>query len=82
MTTFLVEAYTPATIEIAELEARARRAADNLAKTGTEVHYVRAIYVPEDEICLHLLEAPTVEAAHDLIRQAGISADRIAKATP
>jgi hypothetical protein len=82
MTKFLVEAYTPASIEIAEVEARARRAADDLARTGKDVQYVRAIFVPEDEICLHLLDAPTLEAAHDLIRRAGISADRIAKAAP
>ena len=82
MTRFLVEAYTPASIEIGEVEARAKRAADHLAKAGTDVHYVRAIFVPEDELCLHLLDAASVEAADDLVRRAGISPDRIVEATP
>ena len=82
MTRFLVEAYTPASIEIAEIEARARRAADHLAKAGTDVQYLRAIFVPEDELCLHLLDAASVEAANDLVRRAGISPDRIVEATP
>ena len=51
MTSFLVEAYTPPTIRISDVEARARRAADELAQAGTDVLYVRAIYVPEDELC-------------------------------
>jgi hypothetical protein len=76
---FLVEAYTPATVRIAEVEARARRAADHLAEAGADVRYVRAIFVPEDELCLHLLDAASVEAANDLARRAGISPDRIVK---
>ena len=82
MTRFLVEAYTPASIEIAEVEARARRAADHLANTGTDVQYVRAIFVPEDELCLHLVDAASAEVANDLVRRAGISPDRIVKAEP
>ncbi|HEX6581979.1 MAG TPA: hypothetical protein VF056_00155 [Thermoleophilaceae bacterium] len=82
MTRFLVEAYTPASIEIGEGEARARRAADHLAEAGTDVHYVRAIFVPEDELCLHLLDAASLEVANDLVRRAGISPDRIVQAAP
>ena len=80
MTRFLVEAYTPATVQIAEVEARARRAADHLAKAGTDVRFVRAIFVPEDELCMYLLDAASVEAASDLARGAGISPDRIVEA--
>ena len=82
MTRFLVEAYTPATIKIAEVEARARSAASYLAATGADIHYLRAIFVPEDELCLHLLDAVSVDAAYDLIRRAGISPDRIVEAAP
>ena len=76
MTRFLVEAYTPRSVEIAEVEARARR----LAEAGAEVKYVRAIFVPEDELCLHLLDAASPEAASDLVRRVGISPDRIVEA--
>jgi hypothetical protein len=82
MTRYLVEAYTPATIEIAELEARARRTADRLSMNGTQVRYVRAIYVPEDELCMHLVDAASADVADDLIRRAGISPDRIVEAAP
>jgi hypothetical protein len=82
MTRYLVEAYTPATIRIAELEARARRTADRLSKNGTRVRYVRAIYVPEDELCMHLVDAASADEADDLIRRAGISPDRIVEAAP
>ena len=67
----------PATVQIAEVEARAKHAAADLAEAGADVRYVRAIFVPEDELCLHLLDAASVEAASDLVRQAGISPDRI-----
>lgn len=77
MTRFLVEAYTPASVEIAKLAARARRAADDLAQAGADVQYVGAILVPEDEMCLHLLDAASVDIANDLARRAGISPDRI-----
>jgi hypothetical protein len=82
MTRYLVEAYTPATVEIAELEARARRTADRLSTHGTQVRYVRAIYVPEDELCMHLVDAASADVADDLIRRAGISPDRIVEAAP
>jgi hypothetical protein len=78
MTRFLVEAYTPRSIEIADLEARARRAANGVAG----VEYVRAIFVPEDEICLHLVDAASLAAADDVFRRAGISPDRIVEAAP
>jgi hypothetical protein len=80
VTRFLVEAYMPATVQIAEVEARARRAADDLAEAGADIQYVRAIFVPEDELCLHLLDATSIEAASDLVRRAGISPERIVEA--
>ena len=82
MTSFLVEAYTPSTIDIVDVEARARRAAAELAEAGTDVRYVRAIFVPEDELCLHLLDAASMDAVEETVRRAGISPDRIVRAIP
>lgn len=82
MKRFLVEAYTPATFKIAEVEERARRAADHLTEAGTDVQYLRAIFVPADEICLYLVDAASVEIANDLILRAGVSPDRIVEAAP
>ena len=61
-------------------DARARKAAGHLADAGTDVRYLRAIFVPEDELCLYLLDAVSIEAACDLIRRAGISPNRIVEA--
>jgi hypothetical protein len=76
VTRFLVEAYTPATMKIADVEECARHAADDLTAAGTDVRYVRAIFVPEDEMCLHLVDAASAEVADDLVRldDAGIGA--------
>jgi hypothetical protein len=80
MTGFLVEAYAPATSDLVDLEARAQRAATELAEAGTEVRYVRAIFVPEDETCFHLFEAASQDAVHAASERAGLSAQRIVEA--
>ena len=72
MTSFLVESYTPATASPADIEASARRAA-----TGTSVRYVRSIFVPDDEICFHLLQAASADSVDAVIRAAGITHQRI-----
>ena len=78
---FLVEAYTPAETVICEIEKRARRAAKELSKAGTPVRYLHPIFIPEDEICFHLLDAATSAAAAEAIRRAGVAAHRISEAT-
>jgi hypothetical protein len=69
---FLVESYTPTPSSPTEIEASARRAAN-----GTSVRYVRAIFVPDDEICFHLLQAPSPDSVDAVIRAAGIKHQRI-----
>ena len=82
MTTYLVEAYMPATVDVAEVESRVRAAAAELAESEAEVRYLRSIFVPDDELCMHLVDAASKEAVSELARRAGISADRIAEAAP
>ena len=72
MKCFLVESYTPRSAAIGEIEARARRAAGD-----TPVRYVRSIFVRTDEICFHLLDAPEAGDVGDVMRAAGIAAQRI-----
>ena len=72
MKSFLVESYTPQSTAVSEIEARARRVAD-----GTSVHYVRSIFIRTDEICFHLLNAPSAAAVGDVIQAAGIADQRI-----
>ena len=40
----------------------ARAAADQLRREGTRVYHVRSILIPEDETCIHLYRAESIEA--------------------
>ncbi len=72
MKRFLVESYTPPSAQLDDIEARARRATG-----GTGVQYVRSILVRTDEICFHLLDAPSAGDVGDVMGVAGIEAQRI-----
>jgi hypothetical protein len=45
--------------ERAARERRARSAAEGLTDGRTHVRFDRSIYVPEDEICFYLFDAPS-----------------------
>ena len=80
MTSFLLEAYTPTSQPLGEIEERARQAAVALTRSGVPVTYVRSIFIPEDELCLHLLDGPSRGAIADVARMAEISPVRIVEA--
>jgi hypothetical protein len=82
MTTFLVEAYAPAGLDLTEVEARARAAAAAMADEGVVVDYVRPILVPGDETCFHLIESGSEAGVVELIRRAALSFIRIVEARP
>jgi hypothetical protein len=63
---FLVEMYAPGTSELSELAASAEAAA------GDGVSYMRTIFVPEDEVCFHVFEGPSMEALARLFTGARI----------
>jgi len=76
LTRYLAELYTPRR----ELEADAKRireAAVALAASGTPVRHLQSVFVPEEEICLHLFEAPDAGAVEQALREAGLEAERI-----
>jgi hypothetical protein len=58
---YLVETYLSRRLagERASRERRARSAAEQLAEGGTPVRFDRSIYVPEDEICFFVFDAPS-----------------------
>jgi Nickel responsive protein SCO4226-like len=74
---FLVEAYTPVESGLTEVECAASRAAGELSREGTPVRYLRAIFVPADQTCFYLFEAPTAEVAGEASRRASIEYERI-----
>jgi hypothetical protein len=62
------------------LEQRARSAADALTKEGTEVRFDRSLYVPEDEVCFYVFDAPLPHEAALVAQRAGLDAVRIVEA--
>jgi Nickel responsive protein SCO4226-like len=77
---YLIEAYATTSTGLPDLEVRARLAADELSRPGRSVRYLRSTYVPEDHLCLHVFEAPSIETVHAASERAGLSALRIVEA--
>jgi hypothetical protein len=84
MPSYLIEGYLPRSRagELPELVARVRTAADELTSAGVPVRHLRSSFVPVDELFLHLVEAPSPEAAGEATRRAGIVPERIAETVP
>ncbi len=82
MRTFVAEQYLPA--DAAETAARgadaARSAAEQLSREGVAVQFVSSIFVPEDETCIHLYLADSIEAVQAVAGRAALSVERVAEA--
>ena len=81
MAEFLVELY----VSLSERDGvrrraeQARRAAVELTAAGTPVRLVRSIFVPEDETCLFLVEAPSLDAVRETARRASFGLAHVAE---
>jgi hypothetical protein len=74
---FIIECYLaryPAAM--AEALARAQRAAE----LAHGISYLRTTYIPGDETCLHLFEAPSSQVLGEAARRAAIGSLRIVEA--
>jgi Protein of unknown function (DUF4242) len=77
MPSYFVESYLPAQPRrLAEARARARR----VAELGDGVRYVRTTFLPEEETCFHLFEAPSSAALGEAARRAQLGHTRIVEA--
>lgn len=77
MPSYLVEAYAVAEPRLLELaRGRARRTAE----LGNDVRYVRTTFLPDDETCFHLFEAPSPAVLSDAARRAALDHVRIVEA--
>jgi hypothetical protein len=76
---FLVETYLARGLaaERASRERRARWAAEQLTLERTSVRFDHSIYVPEDEICFFVFDAPTGRAARLTAQRAGLDPIRV-----
>jgi hypothetical protein len=63
--------------ERAPRERRARSAAEELTKGTSRVRFERSIYVPEDEICFFVFDAPSGRDAALAAERAQLDAIRV-----
>jgi hypothetical protein len=79
---YLVELYVARTdADTVERDAsNAERAADELTRNGTPVRYLHSIFVPDDETCLLLFEAASVDHVREAARRAGLTSGRVTEA--
>jgi len=79
MTEFLGELYVPRAhgVAVEDDEARVRAAAAELTREGRPVHFVRTIFVPEDETCFYLFEASSAGAVREVGARAALLFDRV-----
>lgn len=88
--TYVIETYLSRTHtgELDAATARLRAAVAATAATAAPgkpdgpVRHVRSFFVPEDEMCFHVVEAPSIESTVELSRRAGLSPERIVEAEP
>jgi hypothetical protein len=79
MPDFVVERYrsTSDTDSLRALADRIAAGARRETAGGASVRYVRTIFLPEDETCLHLFEADSEEDVRSVARRACIEIDRL-----
>jgi len=58
----------------------ARDAAEQLTREGTEVELVRSIFVPQDETCIFIYEADSLNSVQLAAQRAALAFERIAEA--
>ena len=80
MPEYLVECYLARRADLADVVARARRAAAAVSRRGTAVRHVRATFLPDDEVCLHVFSASSLDAVQAAAMRAALDADRIVEA--
>ena len=82
MAEFLLECYVRRTdgAAVERGEERARVAAEELTREGTQIRFLRSIFVPEDETSFYLCEAASVEAVRELAKRAALPFERVLEA--
>jgi len=79
---FIVERYLPVVRhgELAGAVDRDQRAAEAMTAAGVPVRHLSTIYVPSDESCFSLFDAPSADALRQAQERAGIGFERIVEA--
>lgn len=84
--TFLVETYLSRerAAEVEQMAATLERVIQAIvaarAEAGPHLRHVRSYFVPDDETCFHVIEAPSSDVVREIVRRAGITVDRVVEA--
>jgi hypothetical protein len=73
MPTYLVESYVP------EGESRLAATVDAFARSGSAARHRWSLFLPEEEICLHVFEGPSAETVRDAAVRAALRCQRISE---
>ena len=76
---FVVERFLPR-LTGTDVSEHARRETEVVAAGRADIHHLRTVYLPDDELCLSLFEAPSIEALRRVNDQAGMAWERITAA--
>jgi hypothetical protein len=84
MPSYLIESYLPRSRagELPAVVGRLRRATESLTAEGMPVEHLRSTFLPNDELCLHLLEAESAATVGEASRRAAIEPARVVQALP
>ena len=84
MPSYLIESYLPRSRagELPAVVGRLRRATESLTAEGIPVEHLRSTFLPNDELCLHLLEAESAATVGEASRRAAIEPARVVQAQP
>jgi hypothetical protein len=79
---FVAEQYVSRTdAAAAELGANAARlAAEQLTREGMSVEFVRSIFIPDDETCIYVYRAPSIEALRAALARTPLRFERVSEA--
>ena len=82
MPSYLVETYLGRGMagERASRERRARSVAEELTRERTPVRFDHSIYLPEDEVCFFVFDAPSGRDAALTAQRAGLDPIRVVEA--
>ena len=87
MATFLVETYLSRerAAEVERMAANLDRVIDEIVAARAEarphLRRVRSYFVPDDETCFHVIEAPSADVVAEVARRAGLTVDRVVEAS-
>jgi len=81
-TRYTVELSLPRTgwADLQEAATRARQATDEMRREGEQVRFLRSIFVPEDDTCFFLYEAPSAQSVRAAAMRAELGVLRVDEA--